>query len=550
MTDTQLLNHKIPSFRLKSKVSFVAFLYWCASVFSGCTSYSDNNLNSVLVTRLNADADSALSSLIAESGSVNGQHSGAILNLDLIRNSGWFKIEVRTPRNDIDYYLDTGPTPMGVRQIILQHEPDTDQWEIITDKNIRNRYIGPLPSAKDGLSTLYLQLDSPLPIKAILSLTDSENIYKKNASENYFRIVIIMLILFFISHNIFFYFLSFDILYIYLACFYFFIIGYFSFYSGTVFLLPFPLPHYHLLYLSVSFGLIFLNAFIDRLFHFRQRSGILHRILHWQKKILILQMILFIAFQREMFTAYFVTGFNNTLILSAAAFIVMIRGVIYEKVIGFILLITQILSFLATIYLSGLVDLLHPELGTNLLLFEFIHFSGMIVMFGMVGALFFSSLAARYSTVYNQMQIVEDDGNDLPREIVNSRINIASRQNMTLKDFSEEEIQTIRKNLDDLFINMKIYRDPDLDLNALAEIMNIQPWRLSLFLNNYINKSFRVFVTENRIADVIKCFEEKTDYPILRIAYDAGFDSKSSFNRAFQKYKGMTPSEYRRQISG
>ncbi|MCB0287465.1 MAG: AraC family transcriptional regulator, partial [Calditrichaeota bacterium] len=54
------------------------------------------------------------------------------------------------------------------------------------------------------------------------------------------------------------------------------------------------------------------------------------------------------------------------------------------------------------------------------------------------------------------------------------------------------------------------------------------------FVNN-----FRVKEVQARMLD-----QENSDYTLLAIAMDAGFSSKSSFNRIFKKHTGLTPSQF------
>jgi AraC-like DNA-binding protein len=51
---------------------------------------------------------------------------------------------------------------------------------------------------------------------------------------------------------------------------------------------------------------------------------------------------------------------------------------------------------------------------------------------------------------------------------------------------------------------------------------------------------YRVREVQQRLED-----EESRQFTILAIAFDAGFNSKTSFNTIFKKHTGMTPSEYR-----
>jgi AraC-like DNA-binding protein len=43
--------------------------------------------------------------------------------------------------------------------------------------------------------------------------------------------------------------------------------------------------------------------------------------------------------------------------------------------------------------------------------------------------------------------------------------------------------------------------------------------------------------------------KETEKFTILSIAMDAGFNSKATFNRAFKKFAGMSPTEYQRKLA-
>ncbi len=517
-------------------------------VISGCTKNSDLSHNPVSVMRLNADSETVFSSRITESVPVNTQQEVSILNLDLLHKSGWYKIHVHIPEGVTDCFLDMGPMPLGIRVLAVPSRTYRNKWETVSGDDLPGRFIGPLVAMNDGSATVFIQMYSPTSVKTIVKCITHDEIRKTLISENYFRITLVTLIALFIIQFLFFFSMSRDLIYLNLIGHHIFFIGYFLFISGTYYILPVKLPEYHLLYISISLGLYLLNSIIQRLFHLRQRSAILNRVINFVKIILILQLILFFVFPGEMFTSYYISSLLNRIILASVSIFIIRIGAVYEKILGLIVLISQILMIFITVYLSGFFYILLPYAGARPELFHFIHFSGMIVMIILIAGLFFGALSARYSALYNQMQIVEDDGRRLPQEIVNLRIARAADKNSSLISFTEEDIRQINQKIDALFINERIYRESELDLNGLAERLNIQPWRLSIFLNNHRKKSFREFITHYRLDDVIRHLKEKPEYPILRIAFDAGFDSKTSFNRAFQKYKGMTPSEYRRKI--
>jgi len=95
----------------------------------------------------------------------------------------------------------------------------------------------------------------------------------------------------------------------------------------------------------------------------------------------------------------------------------------------------------------------------------------------------------------------------------------------------------------------KPFRDSELTLHQLAERLSISPHNLSEVLNTQISQSFFDFINHYRIEQVKKDLAdpEKQNLKILSIAFDGGFNSKTSFNTIFKKATGLTPSEYRQQ---
>jgi AraC-like DNA-binding protein len=58
--------------------------------------------------------------------------------------------------------------------------------------------------------------------------------------------------------------------------------------------------------------------------------------------------------------------------------------------------------------------------------------------------------------------------------------------------------------------------------------------------------NFNDYINSFRIEEIKKRFEngETEDFTVLGIALDSGFNSKTTFNRAFKKYTGSTPQFY------
>jgi putative ABC transport system permease protein len=94
------------------------------------------------------------------------------------------------------------------------------------------------------------------------------------------------------------------------------------------------------------------------------------------------------------------------------------------------------------------------------------------------------------------------------------------------------------------------YQDPELSLSLLAERLELTTHELSRIINTALKKSFNDFINEYRVAEVIKRMQDPSydGITLLGIAYDSGFNSKSTFNLIFKKMTGKTPVEYKTDL--
>jgi len=115
---------------------------------------------------------------------------------------------------------------------------------------------------------------------------------------------------------------------------------------------------------------------------------------------------------------------------------------------------------------------------------------------------------------------------------------------------SEEKALIYEKKLMQLMED-GLYRDSTLTLNSLALKLDISAHNLSEIINTRIKQNFFDFVNSYRVKQVKNDLsqESKQNLTLLAIAFDAGFNSKSSFNAVFKKHTGKTPSQYRDSIS-
>lgn len=107
-------------------------------------------------------------------------------------------------------------------------------------------------------------------------------------------------------------------------------------------------------------------------------------------------------------------------------------------------------------------------------------------------------------------------------------------------------LDALYEKLQLLLIEKKPYLNPELKLIDLAKELNVHSNTLSKVINLYTQKTFYDLINEKRVAEFLQKLNESqnTQYTLIALAYDAGFNSKASFQRNFKKIMGMTPSEY------
>lgn len=114
-----------------------------------------------------------------------------------------------------------------------------------------------------------------------------------------------------------------------------------------------------------------------------------------------------------------------------------------------------------------------------------------------------------------------------------------------------KEAEEISQTLLAYMLTEKPYLNPELTLPELADMLVIARNRLSQILNEKLGVSFYDFVNGYRI-DQVKEYMAAPEYQhlkMLALAFEAGFNSKATFNNIFKKTVGLTPSEYRKQLT-
>lgn len=123
-----------------------------------------------------------------------------------------------------------------------------------------------------------------------------------------------------------------------------------------------------------------------------------------------------------------------------------------------------------------------------------------------------------------------------------------SRDDDAIQEVKTElpDLATWKEAIEKLMLLERVFEDPELTLSDLSEKLGIHAKKVSQIINQGFHMNFNDFVNHYRTKAVIKQLEEGEHnlHTLLSIAFECGFNSKSTFNRAFKKYTSVSPREY------
>ncbi len=110
-----------------------------------------------------------------------------------------------------------------------------------------------------------------------------------------------------------------------------------------------------------------------------------------------------------------------------------------------------------------------------------------------------------------------------------------------------DEREIYAKRLDAYMVEKEAFLDEGVCVRQVAEELDIPPHHLSMTINIEFEQNFYNFVNHYRVKYAEKLLQDpgESNESILMIGFTSGFQSKTSFNKAFKTLNGMTPSEYR-----
>jgi AraC-like DNA-binding protein len=136
--------------------------------------------------------------------------------------------------------------------------------------------------------------------------------------------------------------------------------------------------------------------------------------------------------------------------------------------------------------------------------------------------------------------------NRLP-EVTVAAAGTVSKSESATSAMDEEQMKRISDKAVDYLQTSKSYLDPELTLSMLSAATKIAQRSLSAAINGYLHKNFFDLVNEMRVGEAKRILRELSGELTTESIYpQCGFSSARSFFRAFQKFEGASPDNWRK----
>ena len=202
------------------------------------------------------------------------------------------------------------------------------------------------------------------------------------------------------------------------------------------------------------------------------------------------------------------------------------------KTVSYLVILSDLIMLLGNLF-SDFIPVISVETADNIM-----HTSNVLLVF-YVGFMGFRQKSIYISVHEEKPEVADKQMNETGAEVL-------KYVKSGLKDDEAEKYYLLLLGLiekEELYLNGK------LSLKDVADRLNISNNYLSQIINQKTGKNFFRFINEYRVEKAKQLLADKAGkYTILSIAYDCGFNSKSSFNTIFKEHTGKTPSEFLKTV--
>lgn len=127
-------------------------------------------------------------------------------------------------------------------------------------------------------------------------------------------------------------------------------------------------------------------------------------------------------------------------------------------------------------------------------------------------------------------------------------VNLLTSKEIKKEKLIDEKVNSQLAFLKNYMTIEKPYLNPSLSIRSFSEEIKMNSRDISVLINQNLKQYFFDFINEYRVKEAMKILKNpsKKEFTVLEILYEVGFNSKSSFNTAFKKHTGLTPTQFRK----
>lgn len=125
----------------------------------------------------------------------------------------------------------------------------------------------------------------------------------------------------------------------------------------------------------------------------------------------------------------------------------------------------------------------------------------------------------------------------------------SSRHESTPNQLSRDAANELEAQLAQLMDDQQPYLNEDISLASLAESLGISGHQLSELLNSHLRTSFYDYLNHWRFEHAVALLTHpQKNIAVTDIAYQSGFNNRTSFYKVFKQKTGTTPTQYKRAM--
>jgi len=296
--------------------------------------------------------------------------------------------------------------------------------------------------------------------------------------------------------------------------------------TDLLFFIPFVL---YVLYYVPSYNQSAEDKIFDIIAFYNSGISWSENLLEWIAEVIVTMP--FLIFSVRLLNRYHKKIKDNFSDISKISYTVVRNIIIASAAMYFIEILTIILSF------SNI------QIANSLNSFLYIFIIGIVYILG------YDALVRKKDEVIKFVYVQEIQKQEISVSATATNTNeIEIRQKYEKNGLSETKISDISTKISACISKEKPYKNPELRLNDLAQLIGEHPNNVSQVLNDVFKKNFYDFINFYRIEDA-KVFLKSPDFKnftITAIGFEVGFNSKTAFYSAFKKFADTTPAQFQK----